>query len=101
MFFITIHYIKTENDVSDILNSRCIGYYKDYQNALNTIENNYCDIYEFGHYNYVVIENIPEGLYQYDDNPTWFKVDFDPNKNEYKIKQIESPIKNIFGYSIG
>ena len=67
MYFVTT--INVEND--EIKESRCIGYFDTYEEAENIVLNNMFDIHELL-YNYALIEAIPSGAYQYDENPHWF-----------------------------
>lgn len=53
--------------------ARCVGYFSNIEDAIDLVKNNSCDINEAGYYPYVVIENIAEGIYQYDSHPVWFK----------------------------
>lgn len=52
--------------------TRCVGYYSTFEQAEKAVISNMFDICETC-YDYAVIENIPEGIYQYDFNPTWYK----------------------------
>lgn len=65
MYFVTTVDSRTED-------TRCVGYFKTFEKAENVVLHNACDIWETC-YDYAVIENIPEGLYQYDFHPTWYK----------------------------
>ena len=51
---------------------RCVGYFSKFNDAEQAVLENACDIWETC-YDYAVIENIQEGLYQYDFHPTWYK----------------------------
>ena len=64
MYFVTA--VNSKND------TRCVGYFSDKEMAIEVVENNIGDLYEAGCYPYIVIENIPEGIYQYDTQPIWF-----------------------------
>lgn len=93
MFFITT--IDTRNN-----DKRCVGYYSTFENAETAVLNNACDIWETC-YDYVVIENVDEGLYQYDQNAVWYKWN---DLDEKYIKRIEGrpeQYKNIVGFAIG
>lgn len=65
--------IKAESGL--IIRSRTVGYTNSFTEAVKIANSNAGDIYECGYYNYLVIEDIKEGLYQYDTNPKWFKWD--------------------------
>lgn len=92
MYFITT--IDSKRD-----DRRCVGYLKDFEEAEITVFENAMDICETC-YDYAVIENIPEGLYQYDQNAKWYKW----NDLEEKYEKIESrpeKYKNTVGFAIG
>lgn len=110
MYFITTLFLErieqNSTEETPIFNynekrSRCIGYYNNYDSALEVVQNNLCDIYEWGHYNFVVIEEVKEGVYQYDDHPIWFAVSFNAKNNTYKVKKTKNPFPNICGFGIG
>ena len=93
MYFITTIDSK-KND------TRCVGYYSDFKKAEDCVLDNIFDIHETC-YDYAVIENIPEGLYHYDENPIWFEWD----EITKRYKRINFPPKFIekgfVGFSIG
>lgn len=80
---------------------RCVGYYSDLKDAFDAVVNNYGDMNEVGCYPHAVIENIREGLYQYDTDPIWFE--FDEKTEKYKrINNRPSYIgKHFAGFAIG
>ena len=80
-----------------IKESRCVGYFNSYEEAEEIVTGNYGDLYEEGYYQYAVIENIPEGLYQYDFEPVFFKWD----NGEFKKCDRPEGLENICGLSIG
>jgi hypothetical protein len=79
--------------------SRSVGYYFNKEDAVHAVKENACDIYECGFYNYAVIEEIREGIYQYDINPLWFSVEPTAKPTEYDVKQIEKP--EFAEYTVG
>ena len=92
MYFITT--IDTmEND------TRCVGYFKTFEEAENVVLNNICDIWETC-YDYVVIENIKDGIYRYDDNPKWYTWNYDEQKYE-KTEKIPGIYQDQIGFAIG
>ena len=91
MYIITTIQIKN-NQIQD---TRCVGYVSDLDLAKEIIENNKYDLNETI-YNYALIENIPEGIYQYDMNPLWFKF----NELEGKYIECNKP-KNWAGFALG
>jgi hypothetical protein len=88
----------TITNLSNNSNSRCIGYFSKQEDAIETIESNWGDFWETI-YNYAVIENVPEGVYQLDFNPLWFQYDRDTEK----YKQIDRPKETLHqcGFGIG
>lgn len=92
MYFITTIDSK-DNDI------RCVGYFKNFEKAEKAVLDNACDIWETC-YDYAVIENVEEGLYQYDQNSVWYK--WDDLDEEYKrIKGRPEQYKNQVGFAIG
>lgn len=85
MFFITVIHI--ENGYPE--STRCVGYFKNEKEAIRVVENNEYDICEYC-YEYAVIENLKEGIYQYDQNPQWFELYTDVEGNP-KYRKIEKP----------
>lgn len=79
--------------------TRCVGYYSTFEKAEEVVLDNACDIWETC-YGYAIIENIDEGLYQYDQSPVWYKWD-DINEKYIKIKNVPEQYKNIIGFAIG
>lgn len=77
---------------------RLVGWYEDFNIAIDCVKNNSCDINETC-YKYALIEEIPEGLYQCTRNRWLFKY----NKENDSYKQIEEPsfMKIYMGFSIG
>ena len=81
--------------------SRCVGYVKNLEEAKDIVENNKYDLNEAGCYPYVVIEDIPEGPYQYDFHPLWFE--FDKEIEKYKPIDFSPDFieKPTVGFAIG
>lgn len=94
MYFITTIQIKN----NQIQSTRCVGYVSDLDLAKEIIENNEYDLNETI-YNYALIENIPEGIYQYDMSPLWFK--FNELDEKYKPCEIPECCKNNVGFGMG
>lgn len=97
MYFITT--IQEKN--GKIKDSRCVGYLKSEYEAVRIVTNNSYDIFE-NLYNYVVIEKLEEGIYQYDQNPQWFELYTDVEGNP-KYRKIEKPewTCGFCGFGIG
>lgn len=94
MYFITTIDPKDED-------YRCVGYFSDKDMAIEVVTNNIGDLYEAGCYQYAVIENIPEGIYQYDTEPMWFSY---IEKTE-KYQPCATPLfirkQHLAGFAIG
>lgn len=79
---------------------RCVGYYSKIDKAVNTVVYNKGDLYEAGWYPYAVIEEIKEGIYQYDQEPMWFKF----NEKTERYEECEKPSfidDHLVGFAIG
>jgi hypothetical protein len=79
--------------------TRCVGYYSTFEKAEGAVLDNACDIWETC-YDYAVIENVGEGLYQYDQDPVWYKWD-DLNEEYVKMEGRPKQYKNQIGFGIG
>ena len=80
-----------------ILDHRVVGFYYDRKDALKTAEGNYGDIYECGSYPYVVIEEVPEGVYKYQSKSWWYKW----RDGKYRKTRKPKSYKNVVGFGIG
>lgn len=98
MYFITTftQYIITELGWSDIGSSRTVGYYTNKKDAIDTVLNNCCDIFEYT-YTYAVVEYIEPGLYN-SATERWF---FKWNDDIRKYEPIEPFIDNSGNYAFG
>jgi len=65
---------------------RCVGYVSDFNEAEKIVKNNMYDIWEHI-YEYAIIEEIDEGIYQWCEYPKWHKY----NKEENKYESCERP----------
>lgn len=70
--------------------TRCVGYYKDVENARYVVHNNAGDIWETI-YRYAIIEEVAEGLYPSLLSREWFEYNVEKNKYE-PINELEKPI---------
>ena len=93
-----MYFITTITNLSDISDSRCIGYFSDQESAIKAIESNWGDFWETI-YNYAVIENIPEGIYKFDAEPLWFQ--YDRDTEEYKPIDRPEETLHMYGFAIG
>ena len=94
MYFITTIQIKD----GQLGYTRCIGYFKTFEKAKHIVLNNVGDIEETI-YNYCVIENIPDGIYQYDQNAKWYK--FNDLDEVYKPCEKPKELNHLIGFGIG
>lgn len=84
----------TNDEKPELPSVRCVGYFKNKEDAVFSIENNVCDIFE-NTYNYAVLEHVDEGLYQVDFKPTFFRY----NLGKKKYEKCEKP--EIIGPYVG
>lgn len=94
MFFITTLIINN----GKLQGSRCIGYYKEKNVAIDAVHNNAGDMCEYM-YNYVAIEHLEEGIYPHDIEPLFFKW----NEKTKKYDKVDRPeeLKNSYAFGIG
>lgn len=92
MYFITTIDSKTDD-------MRCVGYHLTFKKAEEAVLDNAYDIWETC-YDYCVIENIEEGLYQYDFDAKWYKWNDIDEKYE-KIEEKPEKYKKQVGFGIG
>ena len=92
MYFIT--------SISEKHGNRCVGYVSQLSDALYILEHDIGDLWEAGYYPYAVIEDVQEGLYQYDQNPLWFKYNEELDKYEKSERPNFIP-NNHVGFGIG
>jgi len=86
-----IRTFKIENN--KIILGRTPGYYLTAEQCFRCINNNICDIFEDGYYNFAVIESIEPGLYQDGRDIQWFYYD----KKNNMVSTVAPPhIQNYF-----
>jgi hypothetical protein len=83
MYFITMAHKNL-----DFRTMKCMGYYKDFDDAKYSLTTNELDINETI-YDFAMIEEISNGLYADDTRRWWFKFDYE--KNIYE--ECETPKK--------
>lgn len=100
MIYTILIFTKLEKDKygPDFGCERLVGYYTDKDSAFAAVINNSCDINETC-YNYALIEEVEEGLYNPAFNRWWFKFNYD--RGEYE--QIDEPdvVNHYCGFTIG
>ena len=80
---------------------RVVGYYDDFNTAKKAVEENWCDIYEDGHYKYAVIEALEPGLYPICLTPIFYKWEGDSKTGGFKRIKRPAATKNFGGFTIG
>ena len=90
-------------DQTNVVRSRCVGYFFDIEKARQCIEENWGDIYENGHYNMAVIETVRPGIYAYPRPEVWFTwMKRSQTDQGYKlIAEKPEGLKNVVGFGIG
>lgn len=96
MYFLTM--IETDRNFKEYSSSAAIGYFKTYEEAVEILHSNYCNINETC-YNYAVVEQIHPGLYPSPEKTIFFK--YDPEKNGYF--EIEKPkiFNHLSNFALG
>lgn len=92
---------KVENDKNGWPNfgsTNVVGYYTDLDVAIKAVTSNACDINETV-YDYAVIEEVSEGLYNPSIKSYWFK--YNREKDSYEPIDEPNEVKHICGFSIG
>lgn len=96
MYFITT--IEELEDGCHPKGTRTVGYRSDLSVAIETVENNVCDIWEYL-YEYAVIEELGEGLYPEVKKRILFK--FNHDKNKYEQISLDFPYVGWQAANIG
>lgn len=94
MYFITTIQLKDGKEED----RRCIGYFSSLEKAEHIVLNNIGDIEETI-YNYCVIENVPEGIYEYAQDTKWYK--FNNAEEVYEPCEKPKELKHYVGFGIG
>jgi hypothetical protein len=82
--------------VFDGKDCRTFGYFESYQDALKTVELNYCDMYECL-YKYIVIESIGPGIHPNVMEENWFVWEND----KWQICEKPSKFLGIVNWALG
>lgn len=75
---------------------RCVGYYSLLKDAIHAVENNLNNIHE-NLYEYCVIEETKEGIFNYSDNLYVYRW----NKDHYESIQTPLELTQTCGFGIG
>jgi hypothetical protein len=87
---------KFNSDKAKQNSERCFGYYKEKEKAVNAVETNLYDMWETI-YNYIVIENVEEGVHPFAKVVGWYKY----NKELNKYEPIKIERTGFSNYSMG
>jgi hypothetical protein len=77
---------------------RTPGFYHDLKMATEAVIGNFCDIQDCS-YNYIVIEEIVDGIYPRPLSDHWFK--WSRKEDKYKPCKKPDALANVFGFGIG
>lgn len=96
MYFLTM--IETDHNFKEYSSSATIGYFKTYEEVVEILHSNYCNINETC-YDYAVVEQIHPGLYPSPEKTIFFK--YDPEENGYF--EIEKPkiFNHLSNFALG
>jgi len=90
-----------QGDMLVIERKRSVGWYPDLEIAQKTVETNACDIYECGHYDHCLIEEVPSGLYPYMPRTWWYRWEGDIEHGGYTLAMQPTGLKNVVNFGIG
>lgn len=98
MYFITTFtkYEITKNGFPDCGSPRTVGYYINKEDAINTVLENRCDLWETI-YTYAVVERLEPGLYPLAEERWFFKW----NMETMQYEATEPIIDNFGNYAFG
>lgn len=96
MYFLTM--IETNRNSHECTSSAAVGYFKTYEEVVEILHSNYCDINETC-YDYAVVEQIRPGLYPCPEKTVFFK--YDPDKNGYFETCRPKMLNNMGNFAIG
>ena len=81
--------------------SRIVGWYPELKDAKLIPELNCGDVYEVGHYPWIVIEEVEPGLYPDIINELWFKWEGDVETGIYKPTDKPKEFDSVVNFGIG
>lgn len=96
MYFLTM--IETDRNFNEYSSSAAIGYFKTYEEVVEILHSNYCDINETC-YDYAVVEQISPGLYPHPERTVFFKYDLEKN-GYFEIDRPEI-FNNMSNFALG
>jgi len=103
MFFLVSLNVKNPNSSEwNINDTRCFGYFSNKETALKAVNNNWGDMEECI-YNYLVIEELPEGIHPTPPNLRSYGHEIWFNWENDKWTPTERPacLRGIFGFALG
>ena len=80
---------------------RSVGWYEDLEGAKKAVENIACDIYDAGHYDHCIIEEMLPGLYACAPKEWWYRWEGDVERGGYKPTTKPKGLENIVNFGIG
>lgn len=90
----------TKTGFPDFGDLRVVGYYFTYEDAINAVVHNECDIFETM-YKYALIEKVEPGLYSGASAENRWLFKFNQDSYEYESVAIPEIMEHIYGLSIG
>lgn len=102
MYFITVfekYEVDNKTNIPDIGENRTVGYYPTKEMAIEDVNGNNCDIYEYL-YRYAVIEKIPMGFYPIAEETIFFE--WNEEKQGFFEIEDQKRFEDCFGnYAFG
>ena len=103
------YFVATANDIkSDKLGwidwgkgHRVVGWYPSLKKAIEAVEENHGDIYEYGFYKYAIIEGLEPGLYPDCFNPIFYKWEGSIESGGYKKIERPEATNGFCNFTIG
>lgn len=101
IFTITLINTSLDDKINSTDSRRCIGYYENKSDAIRAVIDNKGEMHECL-YNYIVIEEIPSGVWASTISETWYEWNF-PEK---RWEKIDKPLKyrkfgQVVGFGVG
>jgi hypothetical protein len=85
-----------------IIRERVWGWFADLETTQKAVDENWMDMYENGHYPWIVIEKTPEGICSIGPvSEYWYKWSGDDKTGKYKPTKKPKSYNNVVGFGIG
>jgi len=78
---------------------RCVGWFPNITRAKAVVTHNEGDIYENGHYDHCIIEEIVSGLYPHINTEYWYK--WDNEEKQYVLASKPKGLERVVNFGIG